>query len=255
MPAIKVLGICGSPRKGNSHFLLTKALEAAGAAGGEEVEAAIYSLRGKTFKPCQACSYCGKHDGRCFQEDDFEELREQWLAADVILYSVPIYHMGIPGQLKCFIDRLGNTMFSLYRLPLAEKKDTLPKLQKVIGCIVQGVHVFAGQEQTMISLINHALVMQCIPVTGDLWESYLGCGGWTQNDIERDGLEKLAASGEFAATAALRAAASVGARCVEMAMIIRAGVLARRDILKDDPLYGPLLDRLGAKERSTLTER
>ena len=96
----------------------------------------------------------------------------------------------------------------------------------------------------MTSLINHALVMQCIPVTGDLWESYLGCGAWTQNDIGRDGLEKLAARGEASAAAAVRAAASVGARCVEMAMIIRAGVLARRDVLKKDPLYGPLLDRL-----------
>ena len=246
MPAIKVLGICGSPRKGNSHFLLTKAVEGAKRAGGKNVEAEIYSLRGKTFQPCQACSFCGKHDGRCVHEDDFEELREKWLAADAILYSVPVYHMGVPGQLKCFIDRLGNSMFGVYRLQLAEAKDTLPKLQKVIGCIAQGVHIFAGQEHALSALINHALVMQCIPVTGDLWEAYIGCGAWTQNDLERDGLEKLAAAQEVSAAAAVRAAASLGARCVEMAMIVRAGVLAMRDVLNKDPLYGPLLERLEA---------
>jgi multimeric flavodoxin WrbA len=253
MPAIKVLGICGSPRKGNSHFLLTKAIEGAKSVGGKKVETEFYSLRGNIFQPCRACSYCGKNSGRCAIKDDFEELREKWLAADVILYSVPIYHMGIPGQLKCFIDRLGNSMFGVYRLQLAEKKDTLPKLQKVVGCIVQGMHIFAGQEHTITSLINHALVMQCIPVAGDLWESYIGCGGWTQNDIERDGLEKLAAKDEVSAAATVRAAAAIGRRCVEMAMIIRAGVLVMRDILKSDPLYQPLLDRLEEKDKSRVT--
>jgi multimeric flavodoxin WrbA len=248
MPAIKVLGICGSPRKGNSHFLLSKALEGAKSFGGQRVEAEAYSLRGKTFQPCRACSYCGKNGGRCALEDDFPELQEKWLAADAILYSVPIYHLGIPGQLKCFIDRLGNSMFGLYQGRLAGMKDSLPKLQKAIGCIVQGVHIFAGQEHTMTFLINHALVMQCVPVTGDMWESYLGCGGWTQNDIERDGLAKLAAAGEVSAAATVRAAAAVGRRCVEMAMIIREGILAMRDTLRGDPLYGPLLDRLEGKE-------
>lgn len=247
MPAIRVLGICGSPRKGNSYFLLNKAIEGAKSVGGKKVETESYSLRGKTFEPCRACSSCGKNNGRCAIKDDFEELREKWLAADAILYSVPIYHMGIPGQLKCFIDRLGNSMFGLYG-PRLGMKDTLPKLQKVIGCLVQGVHIFAGQEHTMTSLINHALVMQCVPVTGDLWESYLGCGGWTQNDIEKDGLAKLAAANEVSAAATVRAAAAVGRRCVEMAMIIRAGVLAMRDTLKDDPLYKPLLDRLEGQE-------
>jgi hypothetical protein len=31
-----------------------------------------------------------------------------------------------------------------------------------------------------------------------------------------------------------------------MAMIVRAGVLAMRDMLNKDPLYGPLLERLQA---------
>ena len=35
--------------------------------------------------------------------------------ADAHLYSVPVYHVGIPGQVKCFIDRLGNTINWLFR--------------------------------------------------------------------------------------------------------------------------------------------
>jgi multimeric flavodoxin WrbA len=245
MPAIRVLGICGSPRRGNSWFLLGQALEGARSVGAQAVAAEAYSFQGKTFQPCRACGYCSRNQGSCVIEDDFEELRAKWLASDVILYSVPIYHMGIPGQLKCFIDRLGNTSFSTYALPLPEPKDTLPKLLKVIGSIVQGVHIFAGQEHTLSALINHALVMQSIPVAGDAWESYIGCGGWTQNDMGRNGLEKLAGKEDLTAQATMRASAAIGRRCVEMAMIIRAGVMQLQDHLKKDPLYGPLLKSSG----------
>lgn len=47
-------------------------------------------------------------------EDGFEELCDRWAAADAVIYSVPVYHLGISGQLKCFIDRLGNSLWSYY---------------------------------------------------------------------------------------------------------------------------------------------
>ncbi len=248
MSTVKVLGICGSPRRGNSAFLLQKALEGAALVEAAAVETETYSLKGRTFQPCRACSYCSRHDGDCALHDDFQELRQKWLVADVILYSVPVYHMGIPGQLKCFIDRLGNTTFSTFHMPLAESRDTLPKLLKVIGGIAQGVHIFAGQEQTLTELVQHALIMQSIPVGGDVWESYIGSGGWTQNDMERDGLEKLAARQDLCAAASVRACRAMGRRCVEMAMILKAGVSQLRDYLAKDPLYQPLLARLGKEK-------
>jgi len=244
MPTVRVLGICGSPRKGNSYFLLEQALKGASSVDARAVTTEAYLFRGKTFQPCKACAYCARNSGNCVIEDDFAELKAKWLAADVIVYSVPVYHMGIPGQLKCFIDRLGNSAFSTYQLPLPEAKDTLPKLLKVVGSIAQGVHIFAGQEHTIAALINHTLVMQSIPVAGDAWESYIGGGGWTQNDMERDGLEKLAEKKDLGAGATVRASMAIGRRCVEMAMIIKAGVLQLQDYLKKDPLYDPLLKLL-----------
>lgn len=250
MSTIRVLGICGSPRKGNSYFLLEQALKGARSVDAQAVTTEAYSLRGRTFQPCRACAYCARNNGNCVIEDDFEELKAKWLAADVIVYSVPIYHMSIPGQLKCFIDRLGNTAFSTYQLPLPEARDTLPKLLKVVGSIAQGVHIFAGQEHTITALINHTLVMQSIPVAGDAWESYIGCGGWTQNDMERDGLERLADKNDLSAAATVRASMAIGRRCVEMAMIIKAGVLQLHDYLQKDPLYHPLL-KLLEKEKAS----
>jgi multimeric flavodoxin WrbA len=244
MKPVNVLGICGSPRKGNSHFLLEKALEGCREVSPEEVTTRAYAMRGRKFEPCIACSHCEKHDGECVHKDDFSDLKALWLEADVILYSVPVYHMTMPGQLKCFIDRLGNSMFGTYRSELPAGSETIPKLLKVIGSIAQGMHIFSGQEHTITDLINHALVMQSVPVTADLWQSYIGAAGWTCNRPERDALERLAETEEIGAVAAVHASRILGRRAVEMAMIIRSGLMARRELLAGDPLYGPVLSRL-----------
>jgi multimeric flavodoxin WrbA len=244
MKPITVLGICGSPRKGNSLFLLEKALEGCREVKPEGVTTRAYAIKGKKFEPCIACSHCEKHDGECVHKDDFSELKGLWLEADVILYSVPVYHMGMPGQLKCFIDRLGNSMFGTYRSQLPAERETIPKLLKVIGSIAQGMHIFSGQEHTITDLINHALIMQSVPVAADLWQSYIGAAGWTANRPERDALEKLADAEEMSAAAAVHASRTIGRRAVEMAMIIRSGLMACRELLAKDPLYTPVLSRL-----------
>jgi multimeric flavodoxin WrbA len=244
MLRIKVLGISGSPRKGNSAFLLEKAMDAAKAVSPETVEAEFYSIRGKTYNPCIACGYCAKHEGQCVHKDDFEDLRKRWMKADAIIYSVPVYHMSIPGQLKCFIDRLGNSMFGAYLPQMPPGTETLPKWFKVIGSIAQGCHVFSGQEHTITDLINHALIMQSIPIPGDLWESYIGVGGWTSNLIDTDAFKKLAEKGDFDAEVAIKASQGIGKRTVETAMIVKSGLLACADFLKEDPIYQPLLKLL-----------
>jgi len=106
MKSLRLLGISASPRgKGNSYYLLTIACRAAEEAT-QDVETEIYTFEKKNFAPCVHCYGC-REDGQCVIRDDFQSLAEKWFAADVILYSVPVYHMSIPGQLKCFLDRLG----------------------------------------------------------------------------------------------------------------------------------------------------
>jgi len=239
------LGISASPRKGNSEFLLKEAMGAARAASPEGTVFDTYSLRGKKMAPCVSCFRCGERGGECVIEDDFQALRDLWLAADVILYSVPVYHMGMPGQLKCFIDRLGNSLFGRYRHLFPPDRDSLPKHLKVIGSIAQGVHIFSGQEHVLTDMINHTLLMQCIPANGDMWECYIGAGGWTSNDIDRKALEKQSEEGTFDATVAVRAARDLGRRAVELALILRAGGRAMRDELAQDPAYTPFLERIG----------
>jgi len=242
---IRVLGICGSPRDGNSKFLLEKAIEAAETAGADlmqEVEAEYWSVRGKKLSGCVACGGCGS--GNCVINDDFPEIYEKWLAADVVIYSAPVYHMGVPAQLKAIFDRLGNTCFGRYARLFPDGAVTLPKSLKTIGCIAQGAHVFSGQEHAIADMMNHAMIMGCVPVAGDMWESYTGAGGWTGNDDSRDALKKSYDAGGADSAIAVKASESVAKRAVEIAAILKTGGGALLGRLKTRPEYTPFMERI-----------
>lgn len=241
MQTVRLLGICGSPRElGNSRYLLEHALAAADGVAAGRVESDLSSFARKDVGPCISCFRC-EELGDCAIEDDFQELRDAWMAADAIIYSVPVYHMGVPGQLKCFIDRLGNTL-------CMEEGGGPTKLLKAVGVVAQGDCIFSGQEQVMIWLINHAVLMGCIPVAGDPWQSYLGAAGWTRNELGKDSLQRLYESGEEDAQIAVAAAESLGRRVTEMALLLKAGGAAFRDVLATDGAYAFFLGRLGCED-------
>jgi multimeric flavodoxin WrbA len=235
---IKILGIAGSPRRnGNTEFLLTKALEAAKAVDPGNIETEFYSIAGKKYLPCISCFTCAK-TGYCIlgEKDDFFELRDKWIDADAIIIAVPVYHMGIPGQLKCFIDRLGNSVDQGYPAPL--------KHLKVYGVITQGIHIFSGQEHAATDLINHALIMGNIVVSGDAPESYIGSCGWTENKVEKDALKKLYNRKRLDAIFTVKASSNLGKRVAELALIIKLGALQYIDHLEKDPAYSLFVKRI-----------
>jgi len=235
---IRVLGVAGSSRIGNSHFLLEQAFSAIRESFGDKVELDFYSMVKKSYAPCDACHAHRRLKGECRIKDDFQELRDNWVRSDAIIYSIPVYHMSIPGQLKCFIDRLGNSQGYYYQeLQGEEPSYKIPRLLKPIGTIAQGAHLYGGQEQAIEFMIHHALLMRCVPVSGDLHESYTGAGGWTGGKIEKNSIEALLAEGDRDARVTVRAARTLGIRVVEMAMIISEGVKATRSVLEREPLY------------------
>jgi multimeric flavodoxin WrbA len=238
---IKVLGISGSPRKNaNTEFLLNQALDAAKSVNPKNVETESYSIAGKEYLPCISCFTCAK-TGECVrsEKDDFNELRDKWVDADAIIMAVPVYHMSIPGQLKCFIDRLGNSLWSY--------QGSAGRHLKVYGAIAQGVHIFSGQENAIKEIINHAIVMGNIVTSGDPWESYIGGAGWTENKVEKNALKTLYESKSFDADVAVKSARTLGKRVAELALIIKAGALYYRDYLEKDPLFRPLIERINKR--------
>ncbi len=244
MNKLTVLGVCGSPRKGNSQYLLEKSLQAAKNVAPDKIICESYTLRGKKIGPCISCDRCFKTNGECIIKDSFQELRDLWFKADVIIYSVPVYHMGIPGQLKCFIDRLGNSIMGQFLNYFNSGEEDMPKFLKVIGSMTNGIHMCSGQEHTQTQLINHALVCRCIPVPGDTWKSYLGSAGWTSNKFEKNALQYQFEQGEFDANVIVESAESVGKRCAEMALIIREGMINCKDYLMDNAYYTPYYKKM-----------
>lgn len=94
--------ISASPRKnGNSDILCTNFKNGALAAG-HNVEK--IDLRDKNIGYCIGCYSCTKL-GKCFQNDDMNELAKKLENADVIVLATPVYFYSMDAQLKTFIDR------------------------------------------------------------------------------------------------------------------------------------------------------
>lgn len=227
---LNILGISGSPRHGNSEFLLEKALKAAKNVKPSIISTEVHTFVGKKISPCYSCFKCAEK-GYCIVEDDFQDLKASWLHSDAVIYSVPVYHLSIPAQVKAFLDRLGNSVFA----PCEHEQ--IPRFMKVVGVITQGTHIFAGQEHAITNLINHAVIMGCLPVSGDPWESYLGAAGWTHNNPDGKALKKLYEKGDEDAKVSVKAAQSLGKRVSLVTQMLKKGASSMHDILEKYPEY------------------
>jgi multimeric flavodoxin WrbA len=103
---MKIVGICGSPRKGNTEWMLGTLMNAA-AESGAEVETLL--LRRMNIRMCLGCLSCavgGKdRKGDCKIKDDMTEVLPKLLEADVIVLATPTYFSLLSGLLKNFMDR------------------------------------------------------------------------------------------------------------------------------------------------------
>lgn len=248
MKELHLLAISASPRvKGNSNFLLERAVYGAKETGKENLGIELYSFHGKRFAACRQCYGCDKTQGECTIKDDFQELRDKWLIADIIVYSVPVYHMSIPGQLKCFFDRLGQSLSKRYP---SGRRGEQPLHLKIVGNIAQGMDLFAGQEHAIRELINHSLLMNCVPITGN---TYIGGGGWTIGSRDTTKIESMAENRDPAALLSISAAESIGKRAVQLALILKTGCREHLDLLKREWVFQPIVERLD-KEDAERTE-
>jgi multimeric flavodoxin WrbA len=103
---MNVLAVCGSPRKGNTEWMLRKVLESARAQG---AEAELVLLRDKDIRMCKGCMTCevgtsGKA-GACVIKDEMEPILPRMLAADALVFGTPVYFYMLSGLLKNFMDR------------------------------------------------------------------------------------------------------------------------------------------------------
>jgi len=103
---MKIVGVCGSPRRGNTEWML-RTFMAEAADCGAEVE--LLLLRRMKVRMCLGCltwEEGGKNrKGVCQIKDDMTEVYPKLLAADAIVLATPGYFEMLSGLLKNFLDR------------------------------------------------------------------------------------------------------------------------------------------------------
>jgi multimeric flavodoxin WrbA len=103
---MKVIGVCGSPRKGNTEWMLRTLLDEMQRRG---AETEILLLRKMDVKMCRGCLTCEKggkeRRGDCIIKDDMAAVYPKLIAADAIVLATPGYMEMLSGLLKNFLDR------------------------------------------------------------------------------------------------------------------------------------------------------
>jgi multimeric flavodoxin WrbA len=144
---LKILGICGSPRKdGNTEVLLKEALKGAHDAGAE-LEAIF--LRDKTISPCLEIYGC-KINGRCVIEDDFHEVADKMVQADVLILASPVFFYTVSAHTKMLMDRCQSFWVKRYIL----KEPIVPGRSRRKGAFISvgathGKRLFEGVTLTV----------------------------------------------------------------------------------------------------------
>lgn len=137
----KITVITGSPRrKGNSNALAEAFIESAEKAGNKvtRFDACKLNIIG-----CRACNGCYSNGHACVFEHDFDAVAESVLAADVVVFTLPVYWFSVPGQIKSIIDHFYAFMVG--------GKETKGKHCIVLGTSGQPVSagIFEGVTDTM----------------------------------------------------------------------------------------------------------
>ena len=128
---MKVLGICGSPRKeGNTDILLDKALEGAGAGGAETEKIRISDL---DIAPIQQSEYEEVNaEGLSVVDDDMDAVFKKIRQADAVIVASPVFFGSLSTQTKMMIDRFQCVWLS----KAIHNKDIFPdKIEGAFICV------------------------------------------------------------------------------------------------------------------------
>lgn len=100
----KIVVITGSPRQNGNSFAMTRSFIEVAEKKGYEVtrfDAAMKNVGG-----CHACETCFKTGKACSFDDDFNTIAPAILAADTVVFTMPVYWYSIPAQIKGVIDKM-----------------------------------------------------------------------------------------------------------------------------------------------------
>jgi len=172
---VKLLGICGSPRKASTDYAVNEALKYA--AEKYDVEADYFSAHGKKLNFCLHCDYCVREKQGCVQKDDMQQLYDKLIWADAILIGTPVYQGTLSAQTKTLLDRC--------RALVASNPSVFTN--KIGAALAVGGDRVGGQEAAIQAIIGFYLINGIIPVGGGSFGANFGATLWS-HDRGADGV-------------------------------------------------------------------
>ena len=218
---VKIIGVSGSPRKGNTNILINECLAAAETLKDVETEfihLADYKIEG-------GCTHCM----RCFTEPSLEKLCRAYddelnvvlkklMEGDGFIFGSPVYWGSWSAQFKMFVDR--THPYSGPGRPLRNKP---------AGAVTVALASIGGQEHVIAEIIRFIIFHDMLPIgirvswpmegMASPWgvtgrQGFPGqIGSTTRGNREAVKQDK----------AAIECAKLLGVRVAEMAKVIKAG--------------------------------
>ena len=180
--SVRLIGICCSPRQGQSTFKAMRVCLDAATRTGPQIETELIELAGRKIGPCTACGIC-KQGLICGWEDDFGALIPLLSDPQVagVIIGTPVYFGGMTSQCKAFLDRC-----------VVFRRNGWLLRNKVAGVLAVGGVRNGGQELTLQS-VRAALLCHDMICVSDGQDSahfgaalFSGCPGGI--DADQDGL-------------------------------------------------------------------
>ena len=109
---MKIIIINGSARKGNTLTAINALIK--GASEKNEIE--VIEPDKLQIAPCKGCGACQCHKG-CVDNDDTNPTIDKIAAADMILFTTPVYWWGMSAQLKLVIDNYPEGQTEMLSIP------------------------------------------------------------------------------------------------------------------------------------------
>jgi multimeric flavodoxin WrbA len=165
-----ILGICGSPRKMATEYILGEALKMLEDKG---FKTQLFTVRGKSISPCRHCDYCLKN-AVCVVKDDMHLLYPLIKEAEGFVIATPVYNGSMSAQIKIVIDRT--------RASLAADPKSLRR--KPGMAIAVGGDRMGGQELAIQQIHAFYILNGMIPVSGGFFGANLGATFWSKDTLE-----------------------------------------------------------------------
>jgi multimeric flavodoxin WrbA len=165
-----ILGICGSPRKKATDYVLRETLRMVEESGSETQ---FFGVLGKNISPCQHCDYCIRNK-ECKMKDDMYELYPLLKEARGIIVATPVYMGGVSAQTKIILDRC--------RALLAADRNVFSG--KAGMAIAVGGDRVGGQELAIQQIITFFVINGITPISGGSFGANLGATFWSRDTLE-----------------------------------------------------------------------